>query len=1065
MKPKNYLYLEKSIRQKSQITYSELDDNGLLILTDYLTARRTASRINSRISPAQAVTASDLYLLSLLNLLSRQLIQKYFGYIRKATGREIRLSGMTGIGSSRDWDAYFSSLVESFPDPLTHNIHPVTVKILQKKEKLENRIYDGILLNLKNQNPACRHLTFLAPDTGLSLPVRKTILQNLNILINTSGAREHQKFDLIELLLEPSKKHPNSLKDQILFIMGKWSAFLPLDRLFLLKAIDFYKEEHTPRFNGGPGPVEGIDIRGFDDDTAKFSQDSDWMPNLILIAKNAFVWLDQLSKKYGRLVGTLREIPDEELDELASRGITGLWLIGLWERSGASKTIKRICGNPEAEASAYSLNRYDIASVLGGWDALLNLKERSLQRGIRLASDMVPNHTGLDSDWIINHPEYFLSRKDLPFPGYTFNGPNLSQDDRISLYIEDGYYNRSDASVVFKRVDNSTGEILYIYHGNDGTTMPWNDTAQINFLEPHIREKVYQQILHVARHFPIIRFDAAMTLARKHIQRLWFPEPGNGGAIPSRSESSMSNSELREKIPVEFWREVVDRIADEMPDTLLLAEAFWMMEGYFVRNLGMHRVYNSAFMNLLKTEDNQEFRKILKETLDYDPKILKRFVNFMNNPDEDTAVAQFGKGDKYFGVCTLMMTLPGLPMIGHGQFEGFEEKYGMEYKKAYWNETPDQDLVNRHKRDIVPLMKRRILFAGARGFHLFDFLTENGPVNENVYAFINTSKQGTALVFYNNSYEYTEGTIRQETPKAVNSTEGGRMGTQSLEIMEILGIKPEDYTILFNMKEKLWYIHRNYDLLRTGLPIRLNGYESRVYYPVMQKQDDEKKSLEALLRRVGNKGIKDLNQAIRFAEYEPAMNMIRVFMNKGIIDTPRMDDLITLLSTDLNRIRKITNRRNKQRGNKTNVRNRMRMETVIIPAFQALRMFSPGDNLLFNMVQFYDTYKEWLKEEGPRDFRELFIRLLENPENYEWFGINDYRDTLWYNKERMEEAVWWFSIVGALKFTGPRTDDQFLSELNRYEVFLTDLQNALAESEYKVELITAYLQKRVENHC
>ena len=59
---------------------------------------------------------------------------------------------------------------------------------------------------------------------------------------------------------------------------------------------------------------------------------------------------------------------------------------------------------------------------------------------------------------------------------------------------------------------------------------------------------------------------------------------------------------------VEFWREVVDRVSDESPDTLLLAEAFWMMEGYFVRTLGMHRVYNSAFMHMLRNEDNSKYR-------------------------------------------------------------------------------------------------------------------------------------------------------------------------------------------------------------------------------------------------------------------------------------------------------------------------------------------------------------------------------------------------------------------------------------------------------------------------
>ena len=120
---------------------------------------------------------------------------------------------------------------------------------------------------------------------------------------------------------------------------------------------------------------------------------------------------------------------------------------------------------------------------------------------------------------------------------------------------------------------------------------------------------------------------------------------------------------------------------------LLLAEAFWLLEGYFVRTLGMHRVYNSAFMNMLKDEENAKYRSVMKNTLEFNPEILKRFVNFMSNPDEETAISQFGKEDKYFGICTMMVTLPGLPMFAHGQIEGFTEKYGMEYRYAKWDET------------------------------------------------------------------------------------------------------------------------------------------------------------------------------------------------------------------------------------------------------------------------------------------------------------------------------------------------------------------------------------------
>ncbi len=69
------------------------------------------------------------------------------------------------------------------------------------------------------------------------------------------------------------------------------------------------------------------------------------MPNVVLIAKSTYVWLEQLSKKYRRHIHRLDQIPDEELQLLASRGITGLWLIGLWERSIASRTIKRLRGH------------------------------------------------------------------------------------------------------------------------------------------------------------------------------------------------------------------------------------------------------------------------------------------------------------------------------------------------------------------------------------------------------------------------------------------------------------------------------------------------------------------------------------------------------------------------------------------------------------------------------------------------------------------------------------------------------------------------------------------------
>ncbi|MDQ7031067.1 MAG: alpha-amylase family glycosyl hydrolase [Ardenticatenia bacterium] len=538
-------------------------------------------------------------------------------------------------------------------------------------------------------------------------------------------------------------------------------------------ALDLTREERKPTM-AGPGPALVYEYDVLRDEPEQFSPDQAWMPQVVILAKNTYVWLDQLSKKYGRPITRLDHIPGEELDTLARWGINGLWLIGVWERSPASKRIKQLCGNPDAEASAYALFDYRVADALGGEDAFWNLRERAWKRGIRLAGDMVPNHMGIDSPWVMDHPEWFIAVDEPPFPAYTFNGPDLSWRADVGIYLEDHYYDQSDAAVVFKRVDRRTGRARYIYHGNDGTNMPWNDTAQLNYLNAHVREAVIHQILQVARLFPIIRFDAAMTLTKRHYRRLWFPEPGAGGAIPSRAEHGMSKAEFDRLMPKEFWREVVERVAAEAPDTLLLAEAFWLLEGYFVRTLGMHRVYNSAFMHMLRDEKNAEYRQLLKNTLAFDPEILKRYVHFMNNPDEETAVVQFGKGDKYFGICTMMVTLPGLPMFGHGQIEGFAEKYGMEYRRAYWDERPDEELVRRHEHEIFPLVRRRALFAGVDHFLLYDLITPEGHVDENVFAYSNRAGHEAALVVYHNAFAQTRGWIHHSVPVMTKAADGTR---------------------------------------------------------------------------------------------------------------------------------------------------------------------------------------------------------------------------------------------------------------------------------------------------
>ncbi len=881
----NEFHISKNIRDLCKFDQKLYGSSGNVIFADFKAVQKFQTKLNElfdkRGEQEKRVSAGSLNAMGLIDEIFHYVCM-LFRRDRSAVAFKNLLSDLDSYFGKENINTLLLQFMEEFPPTAVYQGKMTNQEYLTKicfepgtnieRSNREQVLEELIMLHLANENPAFHPFQILFDDTKLKTnPLYIKTWNQIKAYFLTQPVFGPKNHDLINMLKEPVIASPTSLKGQLDYIRQYWADLLGewlLKRL--LESMDTITEEEKAAWhptNGGEVEMSSYSYENLMNEYERFSPDRDWMPKVVLMAKTVLVWLFQLSKKYNREITRLDQIPDEELDILRNEGFTGLWLIGLWQRSYASKRIKQINGNPEAAASAYSLLDYEIADNLGGWDALDNLRRRCWNRGIRLASDMVPNHTGMDGKWVIEHPDYFITTKDCPFPGYTFNGEDLCQDGRVSVYLEDHYYSKSDCAVCFKRVDNYTGDTTYIYHGNDGTGMPWNDTAQIDFLNPAAREAVIQQIMKVAANFPIIRFDAAMVLAKKHIRRLWYPEPGHGGDIASRSHYALSSEDFENRIPNEFWREVVDRCAKDMPDTLLLAEAFWMMEGYFTRTLGMHRVYNSAFMNMLKKEENQKYRDTVKNTIKFDPQILKRFVNFMNNPDEETAVAQFGRGDKYFGVCTLMITMPGLPMFGHGQIEGFEEKYGMEYTRAYRDEQPDEGLVHRHWHDIFPLLHKRYLFAQIENFLFYD-VWNNGTVNENIFAYSNGVGKERTIVFYNNKYERAEGWIKQSCEYAVKTGSGENdviMQSKSLSEGLLLTSGYNHFCIFREHRTGLWYIRRSDDIINQGMFVSLNGFEYQVYLDVQQVTDTAEGKYAKLHELLNGKGVPDLE--IAWQEY------------------------------------------------------------------------------------------------------------------------------------------------------------------------------------------------------
>ncbi len=882
-------HISKAARLLYEFDQALFQTTGNVIIPDFPAARAFARRMNERADPERhpdrVVHAAELNAMGLIDEILHHAVEIY----RRTVNPNVMADAVEALGAGLERDAFDGALtlfVEQFP-PLAviRDGREPSAYLAAETEGRPNReiaLEELMMLWLANVNPAFATFDELFDDAEL---VQRTaydeVIAGLRDFFDGQPGFGPSGESLIAFLRAPALAEPSSLAAQLRYIRSRWGLVLTsfLDRLII--SLDVLHEEEVAlwmRMHPTPGPaapIHGPGLGGLENEYERFSQDREWMPRVVLMAKTTYVWLDQLSKRYGRAINRLDEIPDEELEALARRGFTGLWLIGLWERSRASQKIKQWRGNPEAAASAYSLMDYRIADELGGDEAFARLRTRCSARGIRLSSDMVPNHMGIDSRWVIEHPDWFLQLPDSPYPAYTFDGGNLSDDDRVKIQVEDHYWDATDAAVVFKRTDNSSGDVRYVYHGNDGTSMPWNDTAQLDYLKPEVREAVIQTILHVARQFPIIRFDAAMTLARRHIQRLWYPEPGQGGAIPSRAEHAITRAVFDERMPAEFWREVVDRVAAEVPDTLLLAEAFWMLEGYFVRTLGMHRVYNSAFMNMLRDEENASYRQVVRETLEFDPEVLKRFVNFMSNPDERTAVDQFGKGDKYFGVATVMATMPGLPMIGHGQIDGFAEKYGMEYRRAYRDEKPDGWLIERHEREIFPLFHRRYLFADVTDFRFYDFYDPGGWVNEDVYAYSNRHDDERALVVYHNRYAEAKGWIRESVAFSVPDGGGRRLLRTSLG--EGLGLHPDGewYTLLREQRSGLEFVRRSSSLCRDGLYVELHAYGCQVFMDIHEVEDGPSGNLGRLAERLNGAGVPSVSAALREMHLRPLHDAVR----------------------------------------------------------------------------------------------------------------------------------------------------------------------------------------------
>ena len=374
-------HISKNARERYGVEEALFSFTGNVIFADAAASRRLAHQMNTvretSDHPELVVNPGALFAMGLLDEITHALFAQYRAEVDPLVVTEA-LKWFTARVGAKNLDSLLLAFVKKFPGMEVHKGKKTAAKWLAgSTHGYPNRhaaFEELVLLWLANKNPAFAPFKELFDEANLG-PTKtySAVTTQLRDFFATRPPADPEYPNLIDMMRAPFLASPDSLNEQLEFIRRKWATRIGDIARRLILASDILKEEdiaiwmrfhppseaaeaarrrrdqsNAPRDHRG----EVLEFGGQQNEYERFSPDQDWMPNTVLIAKSTYVWLDQLSKRYGRHIHRLDQIPDEELASLAHRGFNALWLIGVWERSKASQTIKRLCGNAEAVASA-----------------------------------------------------------------------------------------------------------------------------------------------------------------------------------------------------------------------------------------------------------------------------------------------------------------------------------------------------------------------------------------------------------------------------------------------------------------------------------------------------------------------------------------------------------------------------------------------------------------------------------------------------------------------------------------------------------------------------------------
>jgi hypothetical protein len=346
-------------------------------------------------------------------------------------------------------------------------------------------------------------------------------------------------------------------------------------------------------------------------------------------------YLAWLSEKLAHPIVRLRDIPLSEFDDFQSKGFVWIWMMGIWdvgpfgiEHDRSDATVRRrydqeLPGWTRDDVIGWPLaiRAYEVNSELGTDDDLEWLREQFHSRGMKLMLDFVPNHTAVDAN------EY-TARPDL----YLHGDP--SDRDR---FLPSG--------VAF-----AAGRYLG----------PMHFAAQLDLFNRDARQFQKDNLASIARRCDGVRVHLAYYWLTNLFADMWQTEISAKADIPE----------------VEFWAEAIPAAKLANPDFLILGETYGEDVQLALLELGFDYVYDKDIYDCLADRDLREFRRIIGS------RGLAKYLHFSENHDEKRAITAFGNSIQSANAATAaLLTLPGLRLVNHPQWEGVRGRLDVHLKR------------------------------------------------------------------------------------------------------------------------------------------------------------------------------------------------------------------------------------------------------------------------------------------------------------------------------------------------------------------------------------------------